>query len=809
MNDIKSKILSIFAILRSEGSNYEDNHVVLFLLSTYKDDLLNDSWKLESSNIIEEIGTKLIASENLYFKNYIRIFEVYKDIVDRISLQTLDKILKLVFELDKSLLKENFTKIFEETLEKIVFDQSRTFEVSILPQSLSIFMCSLVSANPTKSVYIPFSGINSFGIQLKQYSGLITQEVNQTVWALSILRYMAHKIVISSKFECENPLINWPKNQKFDLIISNPPLNVRLGEIFENSEFGSNTVESFLIEKGLNSLSDVVKMVVLIGQSFLNDNLRTGQLKEFLVNKGHLETIIILPEGLLNSTRIATAILVIRKSTKDSKSIKMIDTRSFEMIENLRTKSLKFDVISSILSSDLENPNLRSVGIEEVIENDYNLSVPRYFLEKPKGVKLRDLLTQIRGNIRNLPDTGKFVRIRDLKDDALDVTISADKLETQTLSQNLAFEVNQSCLMIASRWRILKPTLFNFEGIPIYVSRDIFCFEVNESIVDTDFLISELQSENVKKQLEAYQVGSFIPMIRREDFLNIVISIPENKEQQRQILIRVQEEALKAKEKETGLDLRLAEFKENYTRDLQSLKHSVRQYLSPLRSNISGTRKFLKKNEGKPIFLNQIFSETQNITLESHLDRLDHILNSINTLLNSDGFEIKNIQQLALQELIKEAVILFSQENYFTIENRMEESNSINEINPEDLEITPIISIAKDDFMKIISNVISNAKNHGFRDQKENNLIRVTYRIVNEYIHLELSNNGTPMPITYDTKKLTTRGEKTSDSLGTGIGGSDIKLLMDTYGGELELVNNPTEEFPVTYILKFPFTINA
>jgi type I restriction enzyme M protein len=620
---------------------------------------------------------------------------------------------------------------------------------------------------------------------------------------------MAHKIVISSKFECENPLINWPKNQKFDLVISNPPLNVRLGETFENTEFGSTTVESFLIEKGLDSLNENGQLIVIVSQSFLYETYRMKSLKEFLVKNGHIETIINLPEGILAHTNIATAILVIRKSSKDSKSIKMVDTRLFEIIGNLRTKSLKFDEISSIFSSDLENPNLRLVGIEEVIENDYNLSVPRYFLEKPNGVKLRDLLTQIRGNIRNIPDTGKFARIRDLKDDVLDFTISSDKLETQPLRQNLAFELNQSCLMIASRWRTLKPTIFNFNGTTIYVSRDIFCFEVNESIVDTDFLISELQSENVKKQLEAYQVGSFIPMIRREDFLNIVISIPENKEQQRQILIRVQEEALKAKEKESGLDLRLAEFKENYTRDLQSLKHSVRQYLSPLRSNISGTRKFLKKNEGKPIFLNQIFSETQNITLETHLDRLDHILNAINTLLKSDGFEIKNIQQFALNELINEAITLFSQENYFTIENRMEESNSINEINPEDLEITPIISIAKDDFMKIISNVISNAKNHGFRDQKENNLIRVTYRIVNEYIHLELSNNGTPMPITYDTKKLTTRGEKTSDSLGTGIGGSDIKLLMDTYGGELELVNNPTEEFPVTYILKFPFTINA
>jgi type I restriction enzyme M protein len=161
-----------------------------------------------------------------------------------------------------------------------------------------------------------------------------------------------------------------------------------------------------------------------------------------------------------------------------------------------------------------------------------------------------------------------------------------------------------------------------------------------------------------------------------------------------------------------------------------------------------------------------------------------------------------------IQQLIKEAITLFSEEKYFTIENRIEEANSTNEINPEDLEITPIISIAKDDFMKIISNIISNAKNHGFKDKKENNIIRVTYKIVEEYINLELSNNGTPMPITYDTKKLTTRGEKTSDSLGTGIGGSDIKLLLDVYGGKLELVNNPTEEFSVTYILKFPFTIN-
>ncbi|MCF8325652.1 MAG: N-6 DNA methylase [Leadbetterella sp.] len=719
MNFIKSKILSIFEILRSGGSSFEDHHVILFLLSTYKDGLLNANWKLNNSSIIEEIGSKLILHENLYFKNYSRIFEIYRNLINRISPNELEQILKIVFDLDKSSLKENFLEIFEETLEKMAPDQSRTFGGAILPKKLSKFMSSLVTSKSDKTVYIPFAGFNSIGIEQKNYSVLISQEVNQTVWALGILRIMAHKIVINSKFECENSLINWPKNQKFDLIISNPPLNVRLGETFENTEFSSNTVESFLLEKGLNSLNENGKLVAIVSQSFLYETFRTRSLKEFLIKNGHIETIINLPEGVLSHTSISSAIIVIRKSSKDSKSIKMIDTRSFEMIENLRTKSLKFDEISSILSSDLENPNLRSVSIEEVIENDYILSVPRYFLEVPKGVKLREVLTQVRRNIRSIPETGKFVRIRDLKDDALDFTISADKLEILPLRQNLASEVNQSCLMVASRWRTLKPTIFNFDGATIYVSRDIFCFEVNESIVDTAFLISELNSENVKRQLEAYQVGSSVPFIKREDFLNIVISIPENKEQQRQILIRVQEEALKAKEKEIGLDLRLAEFKENYTRDLQSLKHSVRQYLSPLRSNISGTRKFLKKNEGKPIFLNQIFSENQNITFEAHLDRLDHILNSINTLLKLDGFEIKNIQHLALQELIKEAITLFSEENHFTIENRMEDSNSINEINSEDLEITPIVSIAKADFMTIISNIISMPRIMDLRTRKK------------------------------------------------------------------------------------------
>ena len=68
---------------------------------------------------------------------------------------------------------------------------------------------------------------------------------------------------------------------------------------------------------------------------------------------------------------------------------------------------------------------------------------------------------------------------------------------------------------------------------------------------------------------------------------------------------------------------------------------------------------------------------------------------------------------------------------------------------------------------------------------------------------LEISNNGFPLAEDFDFVRLVTWGEKTSDSAGKGIGGADILKIMENHNGSFELVNNPMEEFPVTYKLSF------
>jgi len=69
---------------------------------------------------------------------------------------------------------------------------------------------------------------------------------------------------------------------------------------------------------------------------------------------------------------------------------------------------------------------------------------------------------------------------------------------------------------------------------------------------------------------------------------------------------------------------------------------------------------------------------------------------------------------------------------------------------------------------------------------------------------LEIKNNGKPMAEGFGYKELTTKGEKTIGSNGTGLGGFDIKSIVESYGGGFDLLTDFNDSFPVTYILRFP-----
>lgn len=60
------------------------------------------------------------------------------------------------------------------------------------------------------------------------------------------------------------------------------------------------------------------------------------------------------------------------------------------------------------------------------------------------------------------------MRIRDLKDDKVDFNLDISIVEVTELRRPDIQQISESCLLLAMRWKTLKPTLFQFKDEPIY-----------------------------------------------------------------------------------------------------------------------------------------------------------------------------------------------------------------------------------------------------------------------------------------------------------------------------------------------------
>jgi hypothetical protein len=69
---------------------------------------------------------------------------------------------------------------------------------------------------------------------------------------------------------------------------------------------------------------------------------------------------------------------------------------------------------------------------------------------------------------------------------------------------------------------------------------------------------------------------------------------------------------------------------------------------------------------------------------------------------------------------------------------------------------------------------------------------------------VSISNNGKPLDNLISTEDVTIYGQTSGDTnTHFGIGGYEIKRLMEEFGDKVQIVSNPESEFPVTYKLIF------
>lgn len=802
---LKTKIWSMFEILRSENITSEDYHVLLFLLSTYKDGLFNIEVLNGNNNLNERLLRKLRSSESELVNQYSSILNSFEPIVMRLSDRGTRHIVSALSELNRQVLIEYFPDVFDSVLYRITQSQGRFSGEFIQPVELTRFICGLAELHPNSKVYNPFAGLASFGVYLDQGQDYFGQELNQKTWALGALRIMAYERPGTSRYVCDDSVLHWPlSSEKFDLIVANPPYGMRLGSHYREIEPEFRTIEQFLLEKGVHSLNEQGKLIALLPQGILFRGLHEQRLREFLVDEDLIDTIISLPGGLLLNTGIPLIIMVLNKDKRIPGKVTFVDAKKFVEAKGPREKVLNDYGLNSFLHGNKNDSDVvRFISNEQIRAFDYNLSVPRYFQKQIEGVKLGEIIEFVRGRRGNLPATGKLIRIRDLKDDKVDFRLDETTIEEVELRRPNIHQITESCLLLAVRWKTLKPTFFEYKGDAIYRSQDILSFKVNEAIADKAYLINELHADYVQDQIESYRLGaSVMPFLRRDDLMEVIIKLPSLQEQRAKVQgiyeLSDKIKSLQAERNALAHGKSLKQFSE-----FASLKHTLGRPRQNILDWSDNLLHFLNaKREGFEA-LNKAFTDFYDTDIISALKEIKRDVNFITDVLEKgengfvlDEYEITTIPLSDINSLINE---LSNNGFNFKLKKLPLKSEKLKDRG---------IYANRTLFKTLLDNILTNANKYAFDKKEAGNEVVVELTEVDDLLSVEVKNNGKPFPKNFDREKFITKYSTVDSASGSGLGGYDIHRIATHFNNpDWELSLNDDPFYPVKFKFQFPIKL--
>lgn len=801
--EIEKQIWKVYDILKKEGLGVEDSHLLLLFLSLYKDDKLDEFLdQLDEPNDNQTVG-EAAPRYSTQKINHLQVAGPQK----QLSGFGKEGISKLYSQINKDDLGETFEGLFESVLQQITNSQGRVGGESMQPDELTRFITNLVDLPKGAKVYNPFAGYGSYALYLDDDCEYFGQELDAKTWALGKIRLEAHNKLDSTTYLCEDSIVNWPnETEKFDLIVSSPPLVMQLNnEQQEVLHSKSHRVEDFLIEKSITSLHEQGKLIALFPQTILVGN-KNRQLREELIEKDLVDTIISLPGGLLLNSGFPIAIIVLNKDKEFPGKVRFINANSYVKSTDRREKILDDDKLQNLIQKGYENSNfVRIVDIKQIKTRDYKLDVARYFLNDIEGTTLAYILQHITACKQDITSSGKLIQVKDLKGDNADYKLDLSTIPDSDLSKSNAKQINETCLLLSKAGEKLKPTLFEYNGTPIFISHNILSFKIDETKVLPAYLIHELSKEYIQEQFDAYRLPFALNRILKDDFFKIVVKLPSLEAQKEKVLAE-QSDNIEKLLKERNIIAHSEAT--NQFNEFASLKHT----LGRPRANILGwadnINAFLTEHKKEFELLNQEFKEFYGEDVYFALNNIKDEISFITKMLEKGekGFNIEghNISFVSLLE-IKELINSFSSNG---VKFKIKRDLLIDITKKETLK-SKGVAANKELFKALIDNLLTNADRYAFDEKSEMNEVIFEVKEVDGFLLIEIRNNGKPFPRNYDREKFITKYSTTNFTKGTGQGGYHIHRIAKKFGNpDWELILNKDPVYPVKFRFKFSIKNN-
>ncbi|EMN82481.1 putative type I restriction-modification system, M subunit [Leptospira interrogans serovar Grippotyphosa str. UI 12764] len=320
----------------------------------------------------------------------------------------LTAVLKRVAELDFGDFDSSHIDLFGDAYEFLISNYAANAGKSggefFTPQHVSKLIARLAIHKQTRinKIYDPACGSGSLLLQAKKQfddhiieEGFFGQEINHTTYNLARMNMFLHNINYD-KFDIElgNTLIDPQHNHEkpFDAIVSNPPYSINWKgsddpTLINDERFApagvlapKSKADFAFVLHTLSYLSSKGRAAIVCFPGIFYRSGAEQKIRQYLVGNNFVETVISLAPNLFFGTTIAVNILVLSKHKTDTNT-QFIDASGLfkkETNNNILTED-HIERIMQTFDSKVDTEHFaKSVSVETIANNDYNLSVSSY-----------------------------------------------------------------------------------------------------------------------------------------------------------------------------------------------------------------------------------------------------------------------------------------------------------------------------------------------------------------------------------------------------------------------------------------------
>lgn len=316
---------------------------------------------------------------------------------------------------------------YQFMIERFASDAGKKGGEFFTPSMVSELLARLVKPKENDRIYDPTCGSGSLLIKVanqvpSKKVAIYGQERNGQTHSLALMNMYLHGID-DAKIEwgdtLSNPLhLEDGKLMKYQVIVANPPFSLDKWAIGFAGE--GNTDEKFkmaasldqhkrfewgvppgkygdyaFVQHMLYSLAENGRMATILPHGVLFRGASERAIRKQIIDMNLLEAVIGLPENLFFGTSIPACIMIFKKNRK-RKDVLFIDASSEDNYDKainqyiIREEDIQ-KIISTYEGFQVIDRYSYVASSDEIVENDYNLNIPRYVdtYEEEKEIDIR------------------------------------------------------------------------------------------------------------------------------------------------------------------------------------------------------------------------------------------------------------------------------------------------------------------------------------------------------------------------------------------------------------------------------------